>query len=126
MVNQSLATTEQSLLLPGISSTQLRREEITGLRRGGCNPKMLPSSQHKRCLTHKPHTLHLITVGKLYNLGNKFKKCNLATSHFGQLPETSHNSRAPVKFIEAAHNQTAFHRKDTESEGERAEGGRPG
>lgn len=55
----------------------------------------------------------------------KDTKCNLVTSHFWQLPQVSHNSRVTVKFIEAAHNQTAFHRKDTEMEGEGAEGGRP-
>lgn len=47
------------------------------------------------------------------------------TSHFGQLPQVSHNSRATVKPIEAAHNQTTFHGKDAEMEGEGTEGGRP-
>lgn len=81
---------------------------------------MLPSSQNDTL-----HTTPLRAVPKFYNLGNKDTKCNLVTSHFWQLPKVSHNSRVTVKFIEAAHNQTAFHRKDAEMEGEGAERGRP-
>lgn len=73
---------------------------------------MLPSSQHKRYLIHKPHILLLRAVyQRLYNLDNKLKKCHL--TQFKSMYRSSSQ-------------QTAFHRKDAEMEGDGALGGRPG